>query len=257
MSTTCDPIILPPYYSAEAVGGPEFATAVIRSGEGGSIAHRNVNREDPVSKYEIEYANLSKDKKNTLRSFAILRQGQARAFLFLAPDDSELISHNVGFLNQTTGDFNYLDATDGMLTNFYAIRSYSDPFTSYNRRLCFLSSFHDFTVEFLQQSNSQSLGFVEFEAEAYYEQHYEAIAVSKSQNITISGAVRTVTILYREGRIAISPALPAGIVIRLSGVYLLPVCFDDDWMRFSIDESTVGGFKVNVTEILPVELGIT
>jgi len=67
---------------------------------------------------------------------------------------------------------------------------------------------------------------------------------------------RTVIVYYRLGKLSITPALPAGMHVRITGEYLLPVAFEDDWQKYAIDESTTGSYKVSVKEILPVELNI-
>ena len=79
-------ILLDPYYSAFAVGGPEFETAEIGSQAG--LSFSRPRRVDYISKYTIDYDELDDDRRDALRKFHLLRWGMAYAFKFLAPDDN-------------------------------------------------------------------------------------------------------------------------------------------------------------------------
>ena len=119
---TFDEVLLDPHYSAIAEGGPEWATDIQRSGLGGSVSIRNINREDYISKYEIDYQSLTFDKLTNLRNFTILRRGMAKGFRFHAPDDSYLNAEKVGKYNSVTGEIEQCLVTDGSAARFFTIK---------------------------------------------------------------------------------------------------------------------------------------
>ena len=150
MATAFDNKLLPVSYSGDARGGPEFATAIVRSGSGGIIAHRNINREDFVSRYEIAYQDLASRRQADLKLFVKLRQGQARAFRFLAPDDSALDRQAVGILDAGSGDLTAISTTNGSTAQFFIIKTYSDPANTYVRRIAKPSPTGDWTITILR-----------------------------------------------------------------------------------------------------------
>lgn len=258
MPTTFDELLLDPYYSAFADGGPEFATAIVRSGEGGSIAHRAANREDFVSRYEIEYAELERERQKALRSFGILRQGMARGFRFLPPDDSEFELERVGVLNASTGEVEP-QSDDGTETGanqiFYLIRHYEDAYNSYTRRIVKPSPLDVFEVSFADAADPENiLQTVELNnipgADGELPQYGAGIVIPPlADSITFQ-------LNYFTGGLGFASPLPDGLIIYVTGKFHLPVAFTSDWHKFRVDESSISEFRIGVEEILPVEIGI-
>lgn len=258
MSTTFDEILLDINYSALADGGPEWATAIIDAGDGGNISFRNVNREDYISRYEIDFAEVDPQRRKFLRKFSILREGMARGFRFLPPDDFELNDDtpNIGYYNSVTGEIAVLLAADGILKDFYLIKYYSDSCNSYLRQLVKPSPYDDFVLKFFNSSNVLQRT-VTFPADSGLtgELIDQLNSVTDGSFPTL-GSV-TFTLNQWTGKITISQAIPSGWRITAAGIYHLPVCFEDDWQKFSVDEGGISSYKVRLRELLPVELGIT
>jgi uncharacterized protein (TIGR02217 family) len=80
-------ILLDPYYTAFAIGGPELETAEIETQAGINFARPR--RYDYISRYTIDYAELDNQRRKDIRKFHLLRWGKAFGFRFLAPDDSD------------------------------------------------------------------------------------------------------------------------------------------------------------------------
>lgn len=252
MASTFDEILISTSYSSDAEGGPEFATVIIRAGDGGSVAYRNSNREDFISRYSIEYGLLSPIKRKELRQFAILREGMARGFRFLAPDDHELIDDFVGVLNNDV--ISPIFNTDGVTSDFYLIQYMSDTSNVHTRRIVKPSPYEEFTVSFYDAANPADLITEAIFAAGEGLGPYGTIV----ETISTLAAVGTmvVTLNLHQGKINISPAPEPGLLIKTSGFYHVPVAFSQDWQKFSIDEQGISGFKIGLEEILPVELGI-
>lgn len=237
-------------YSALARGGPEWATAIVRSGQGGAVAHRNINREDYISRYEIDYENLKSQRKADLRAFAILRQGMAAAFRFLAPDDSVCVKEGVGYFDPSTYEINYLTQTDGTLKDFFIIKTYSDSSSRYIRRIVKPSPLDDWTI-FIYANNA----LVQSEIFPRVAQ-IKGQPMAGSKSITLPAPFGVVTLDFNEGKLLFNTPPPAGHSILVSGVYHLPVAFTEDWQKYSIDEATTGSISIGLEEVLPVELGL-
>jgi uncharacterized protein (TIGR02217 family) len=247
MAATFDEVLLSPFYSAIAEGGPEWATDIQRSGLGGAVSARNINREDYISKYEIEYAELSSDKLADLRKFAILRRGMARGFRFLAPDDKSLTRERVSILNQTTGEIERLTATDGVKTTFYLVKFYQDDFTSYLRRILKPSPLDICSIEFAQSSSPNTIiDSVTFPATP-------GNTISQTKDIFLSVIGRTMEVDFYRGKITFSSAPAANLLIYVTCTYHLPVFFATDWHKMKIDESAISNFSIGIEEALPVE----
>jgi uncharacterized protein (TIGR02217 family) len=254
MATTFDEVLLDTAYSAEAEGGPEFATVIIRSGEGGAVAQRNQNREDFVSRYQIEYGLLSPARRKALRTFAILREGMSRGFRFLAPDDNTLEDEYVGWLNPSTGKIEPKFDTDGETTDFYLISYLTDQANAYVRRIVKPSPFEDFKINFYDSVNTtELLDEVVFDAGT----GVGPFGVINETMQTLMIGVTDVIVNLHQGKITIAPALPQGYQIRVSCTYHVPVAFSQDWQKFAIDDAGLSSFQIGLEEILPVELGIT
>jgi uncharacterized protein (TIGR02217 family) len=254
MATTFDEIELDPQYSAEAMGGPEFVTAVIRSGQGGGVAYRNANRQDYISKYEIEYKQLTPARRKGIREFAVLREGQARGFRLLAPDDNQLIEQHVGWLNPATQEIEYLPQTDGELNEFYLIQHYSDQCNNYTRRIIKPSPFDDVLISVYSAGEGEFLGGTNInagEAVGAYNVISETVEFADFAPGAFSGSFN-----FHQGKIIFDSPAPDDCIIKVSCVYHVPVVFSEDWQKFSIDDGGTGEFKISLEELLPVELGI-
>ncbi len=253
MATTFDEILLDTFYSAIADGGPEFATAIVNAGDGGNISFRNSNREDYISRYEIDFAEIESVRRKFLRKFSILRQGMARGFRFLAPDDDTLERENLGWLNPATGEVEYLAQTDGVLTDYYLIKHYSDPGNYYTRRIVKPSPYENVLIEVFPIGDLST---------PVYELTINAGAAISGDviNATVAGELDPgypFTFNFHTGKLTFTVApYPPDNVIKVSCTYHLPVTFEDDWQRFQVDEGGISAFKVRLRELLPVELGI-
>lgn len=258
MPTSFDEVLCPTDYSAVADGGPEFATAIVSSGAGGSVSHRAETREDYQSKYEIMYGELDRARQLALRQFAILRKGMARGFRFLAPDHNELTLELTGWLNPATGDIEKLAQTDGSLTDFYLIKHYEDAANNYTRRIVKPSPFDDVTIRLAEvlATVPPTYGLI------------DEVVIAAGTNVQEDGSIAAqyvgtldstydFTFDFTDGTIVFDTAPPIDHVVQVSCIYHLPVAFMEDWMRFRVDETTISEFRVGVTELLPIELGIT
>jgi uncharacterized protein (TIGR02217 family) len=259
MATTFDELLIPTTYSALADGGPEFASAIVRSGNGGAVAKRNSNREDYVSRYEIEYGELPSDDRAFLRTFAILRDGMTRGFRFLAPDDHELTGTDgngelVGWLNPATGEVERLAQTDGVLNEFFFIKYYSDQCNNYTRRIIKPSPFDNLTINLCDPVTGDVLASGGIAANA-------GVGAYNVINPTVDGTIFLVgsfgfTVYQNTGKLVFESPLSAGYAVKVACVYHLPAAFAADWHKFSVDEVGISSFKVPLEEILPAELGI-
>lgn len=245
MAITFDEVLLDPEYSNLAEGGPEWATDIQRSGLGGAVSVRNINREDFISKYEISYEEMGFAKLTELRNFGILRRGQARGFRFLAPDDSYLASEKVGKYNSTTGEIEQVVTTDGSTTRFFVIKTYEDDFDSYLRWIGKPSSLHDFTIEI-------------FNGATLLETVTIAANSELSQGETVSlGAFGNVSVYFNYGMLEFAVAPSAGKTIKITGRYHLPAVFTTDISKYRVDESAISDFQIGIEELLWADLGMT
>lgn len=249
MPTAFDNVLLDTFYSEQADGGPEFATAVIRSGPGGIYASRAETIEDYQSKYEISYSDLKKSRQQALRQFAILRKGQARGFLFLAPDENELDTELVGKLNPTTGEIDLCATANGVLTDFYLIKRYADATNSYIRRIVKPSPYDDVVIEMGGESVTLEGTRALLADESYFDDPVEG-------TITVGVTDYDFTLDYRTGIIAFDTPPVNGWTIEVSCVFHLPAVFTDDWNKFDIDQATTNKLRVGLRELLPIELGL-
>jgi|GEM_PF-6801070 len=248
--TSFHEVAISPLFSAIASGGPEWATAIVRSGEGGSIAHRAETREDYISKYEIDYSLLEPARLSELRTFALLRKGMANAFRFLAPDDHKLTLENVGWYNPASGDVEYLSQTPGGNTNsiFYFIRHYSDQANAYTRRIVKPSPFDDLVISVNGSTVATILKNTVLGP-------FGTIPQTSFGSFSLGGT-HHFTIDWWQGKLMFAAPPPAGWVIKVSGAYHVPVTFADDWQKFMVDEVGLSEFKVGLEEVLPIELGL-
>jgi hypothetical protein len=245
-------------FSADAFGGPEFSTAIINAGEGGSISFRNSNREDYISRYEIDFDEVSPARRKALRTFSILRERMARGFRFLAPDDDELESEHVGKLNTTTGEVEFIGAVDGVLTEFYLIKHLSDQGNNYTRRIIKPSPFDDFHVDFYNPSDTL-VETITLAANSGLGAFATILETNGTTGIVDGIGLVDVTLYQWTGKVVIgvTNVIPANWKIRVRCVYHVPVTFEDDWQRFKVDDGGISSFRVRLRELLPVELGIT
>lgn len=249
MAVTFDEILLDDAYSAIADGGPEFSTAMIRSGPGGGISSRAETREDYVSKYEISYAELTDDRRSDLRRFAILRKGMARGFRFNPPDDRTMTDEVIGWFNPASGEVERLASTNGTHDTFYLLKHYEDAGNNYTRRIVKPSPYEevrlhlddgiDFAIIAVIPANTAIVGGV----------------IQEIANVT--NGVYDFEFNFFTGAFEIDPAPPNASVITATCSYHLPATFTEDWLRFKVDESAISEFKIGIEELLPIEIGIT
>lgn len=254
MGTILDNVLLDVNYSADASGGPEWATAIVRSGEGGTVAHRNENREDYVSRYDVQFGALSKARKDALRAFFINRRGMARAFRFLAPDDSEILDHWLGTRVAGTTDITNCFSTDGATAEFFTIKSYSDAGNNYLRWITHISPINDLRLKICEAGNTANVLAEGTFAGGFLYNPFPVFPASKTINLAGYG---NATLFYNAGRIVFETPLPANVIPLVTGIFHLPVCFASDLARFQIDEATISEITVSLEEILPVEFGLS
>ena len=247
-----DEVLLSPDYSAVAQGGPEWATALVRSGQGGAVAQRNINREDFVSRFEIDYLELSPERRRELRNFAILRQGMARGFRFLPPDDN-FINDVVGYLTGS-GDIIPIYSTNGNLSRFFLIRHYADPGNAYTRWITKPSPLSDWTVSIALAGDPGNILASATFTGGYLYNPFPVLPVARGAVLDGFGIV---TLYYNLGILNFQTPPPAGHRITVSGTFHTAVAFTDDWQKFQVDEAGISEFKIQLEEILPIELGIT
>jgi hypothetical protein len=254
MLTAFDEVELPPLYSALADGGPEWATAVVRSGPGGVISNRGVTLEDYQAQYEIGYADLDLERQQELRSFSILRRGMARGFRLLAPDDSVMSFEQMGILNEDTGEIELMNLTDGIMTDFYLVKYYADYTTTYTRRIVKPSPYADLILEAYHASDlGTPISSTQFDA---IDPSLPVPDEPVVGNLFMVGGI-PFTFDYLTGKLVWDDPFPEDYAFRITCEYHHPVVFTEDWRKFSvIDEAAVSQLKVGLREILPIELGI-
>lgn len=254
MPSTFDELLLDVNYTSDAEGGPEFASVVVRTGSGGAVSRRNANRPDFVGRFEIDFSVLTKQRRKALRSFAILRDGMTRGFRFLPPDDNEFVADYVGILNETTGRVEIcLDSADTH-TEFYTIKYFADAFNNYTRRIVKISPYVEFLIRpYLLAPPSPPLAYPDIVFPAIAEN--DPIPTTVSVSWSLVGPDPTVTLDYRTGKITFS-FLPGNFFLETYGQFHLPVCFSEDWHKFSVDDGGLSKYRCTLEEILPVELGI-
>lgn len=250
MPSSFDNTLLDINYSALADGGAEFATAIVRSGAGGLIAQRNVNREDFISRYEIEYTELSPTRRRELRSFAIARRGMARAFRFLPPDDFEFVSEIVGRRNAITGEIEPAFTTNGSDSRFFTIRYYAGG-DDYTRWIVKPSPLDEARISIVLASTGNEV------ESAIIPGGLVGGSLPDRRVVVLGNPFGALTLYYNLGILQFLAPPPAGYIIKFSGTYHLPVTFTDDLQKFQVDFVGISEFKVNLEEILPVELGLT
>jgi uncharacterized protein (TIGR02217 family) len=240
--------LLDVYYSAKAEGGAEWATALIRAGEGGAISSRAETREDYISRYEIFFGDLEFERQQQLRSFHILRKGMARGFRFLAPDDHLLTDEQAGVLNDETGEIE-VGVSDGAIDTVYAIKHYEDEENEYTRRIIKLSPVDNLTVTVYDDEDAvySVFEFVNLDG-TWYE--------TRERNI-LDPENWTCTVDFTTGEISFSHDLTTGYYVKVTGTYHLPAAFTEDKPNFSVDEAAISELRIGIEELLPVELGIT
>jgi len=236
-------------YSTLAEGGPEYATAVVRSGLGGGVVHHNVNRQDFISRYTIPFNKLTSTLLDELRTFAILRRGRAYGFRFHAPDKNSMSSELAGKLNVSTGEVEQMTLTDGSTTVYYFGHYYSDAGSNYFRRIVKPSPIE--AGSFQVYSNTDTL--IETVAFGSIADTNGVIADSEVISTSTFG---NVTIDYTQGKMTLTTAV-SNKKIKLTCTYHLPVCFEDDWFKARIDIGGVSDLGVSIVELLPASLGIT
>lgn len=253
MPTSFHNVLLDVYYSDFANGGPEWATAVIRSGEGGPIGHRAQSAEDFRSRYEIEFAEIEKDRQVGLYNFAVLRRGMANAFRFLAPDSNVLEGEPVARYNSTTGNLEVVTETNGTDTVFYLCRYFQDITNDYIKRICCPSPLDQFRLELafaVSPDDLQVVDLVPGGESLGYPLYGEGLYGEDLGSTTI------IVLDFNTGILTCSPALPAGLTIKTFGVHHWPACFASDWHKAGIDYAAIGKLSVGLEEQLPIELGI-
>ena len=254
MPTSFDNVVLDPFYSEIAEGGPEFGTAIIRSGPGGGISHRSENLEDYISRYEITYALLDRARRDALREFAILRKGRARGFRFPAPDTSDLFDEYVGALNPDTGEIQLVIQTDGSQTNFFVIKYYSDPANNYLRWITKPSPLDDLRITIADAADPLNYAANKVFEGGYLFTPFPELPASRT--IDLGNDLGRVSLFFGSGRLVFENAPPPDYVIKLSGKYHLPCVFMDDWQKFSKDVDGNSDFKIQLEELLPKEIGL-
>jgi uncharacterized protein (TIGR02217 family) len=251
MATSFHEILLDKCYSHNSEGGPEWATAIERSGEGGAVSHRNINREDYISKYEIHYDELTDAERKALRDFAVLRRGQAFGFRFMAFDNCKLNHDLCGFLNPATGEIERLNestGTDGTKNEFYIMKRYKDAASVYDRQIVKPSPLDAMSLRFEpvgNPSNGVTYGVI-------------PNAPTIAGHLPTTGSVESnpqITVNYATGKITWTNAPIASYLIFVeTGTFHLPVCFTDDWHKVQMDAGAISNFGVGIEELLPVEL---
>lgn len=249
MAVTFDDLLLDTSYSADAEGGPEFSTAIVRSGEGGAVSYVSKNRQDFVSKYKIQFGLLMPDRRRALYDFSVLREGMARGFRFLAPDDRELSGETVGVLNEATGEIELLTETDGATETFFICRNFEDAFNSYLRWITHPAPTEDLLIEIFDAGDTETP--VASETLEGFVSDYMVVSREFSM-----GEFGSVQIAYPYGIIRFEDAPAEGHVIKVTGIYHRPVRFASDLPRFKVDDGDYSELAVELEEILPVELGL-
>lgn len=260
MATTFDEVLLPTNYSAIASGGQEWSTAVVRSGEGGSIASRAETREDSQGKYEIQFGLLAYAEQQALRSFHILRKGMARAFRFLAPDDYQLVAENVGWLNPATGEIEYLAATpaSNTLDEFYLVKHHSDQANFYTRRIVKPSPFDDVLIEWYgDMSGTPTLKGSETIPANSTILPFNVIDTSDIDFVIFAPGASNFTFNFATGKVTSEAPLGDDEMLKVTCIYHQPVVFTSDMPDFKIDEVGLSELRVGIEEVLPIELNIT
>ncbi len=253
MATSFDEVLLDTSYSAIAEGGPEFATAIIRSGSGGAVSHRAANREDFISRYQVDYQELIPARQKALRQFAVLRQGMARGFRFLAPDAYSIDFERLGQLNAASGEI-VRSPSDGSTKRFFIIEYFADETSSYLRWLVKPSRFDDFLFTLAADSSPDEILVSKIVAGS---PGGGGSSLTAGISIDFGSQFGTANFYYNLGILEFQNAPAANHFITATGVFHTPVTFVEDWQKFKIDESGIGEFNIQVEELLPVELGIT
>jgi len=121
-----DEVLLDPFYTNLARGGPEYATATIDTIAG--VEQTRSSRYDYISRYQIDFAELSNQRRKDIRTFHILRFGMLYGFRFLAPDDST--DDGKGVLLDASG-VQVSSVVNG--STYYLAKRYVDVRTYYRR----------------------------------------------------------------------------------------------------------------------------
>ncbi len=239
--TEFDELLLNPYYSAMARGGPSFSTIVTQTDTG--ISHRSVRRYDYIGKYTIDFKELEEAWREGLREFFILQWAQAYGFRFLAPDLNRLRDELL-----TDGHYNPATITAGVdPLALYIIKTYERLTRRYQRRI--VKPAWD-TVRI--QIGDEFFEFATTETGAGGAPLYG--------QATYGAGVSGVTLDYTTGTLTFDPAARtqfAGQQVRVSCQFHLPVAFAVDDCEMGIDETTISEWTgLRLVELLPAELGI-
>jgi hypothetical protein len=253
VATSFDDVLLDVSYSNDASGGPGWVTAIIGSGEGGAIKHRAITAEDMRSQYKIDFSEVERDRRVGLYSFSVLRQGMARAFRFLAPDNNTLEGEPVARYNSTTGELEVVTSTNGTDTEYYFVQHYQDIANEYLKRICCPSPLDPCFLIIAPVASPDDV------------QQVTLTPVSGVSGLPLYGeglygeeigSQSAITLNFKTGKLTCAPALPGGLFIRVFCVHHWPVCFTEDLHEQMIDDATFSKIKIGLEEQLPIELGI-
>jgi uncharacterized protein (TIGR02217 family) len=214
MAATIHEVLLDPCYSAGARGGPEFSTAIISCPSG--FRQRNINRQDHIGRWAINYDLLDEDALLDLYNFFLARQGMAYLFRFLPPEFNTIADANA----------HQFAVGDGVTTTFNLVTRHVSGPTTYTHRV----------------TKPMAGGLT-------YVPGASTIKIFKDSVLQTSG----VTVSSTTGAVTFSVAPANGAVLSWSGTFHLPVSFGRDTFDGTFDLGGVSGFGIEIIESLPVE----
>jgi hypothetical protein len=236
-----DEVLLDPYYSSLAQGGPEFLTLNTSSLAG--VEQTAVRRYHYVSRYKIDYAEVEEERRRALREFHILSFGMAYAYRFLAPDDSTLAGELV-----TDGAYNPA-AVSADIADYYLIKTHRRLGRTYQRRI--VKPAWD-TIQL--QVGDETFAVEESAQSEFGTPLYGGVLYGGGPEVGI-------TLDYTTGIITLDAGARAAFAGRLmrvaAGSFHLPVTFGDDWNQMATDPTAISQWTgLTIKEMLPASLGI-
>lgn len=217
MAATVHECLLSECYSAPARGGPEFSTAIVSCPSG--FRQRNINRQDHIGRWAIQYDLLDEDELLDLYNFFVARQGMAYLFRFLAPELNTIADANA----------HQFGVGDGLTTTFNLVTRHVSGPTTYTHRI----------------TKPMAGGLT-------YVSGASTIKIFKDGVLQSSG----VTVSSTTGAVVFSVAPANGVLLTWSGTFHVPVSFGRDSFDGTFDLGGVSGFGIEIVEALPAELGL-
>ena len=221
-------------YTDYAKGGPMFETGMVGNTPG--TQQRNINRQDAIREYEIQFEGANNWEIDQLEQFFVTKYGRAIGFRFYPARDRRFQGDLIGI-------------GDGVETDFKLKRIYTGGSVTIERRIV-KPVVNDLLLSVSNGSTDEYAGLSDGAG---------GWLMPSWSDIDFGGGVPLyiVTVDWNTGDVVFDVAPPNLAEIRaVGGDYNVPVFFESDKFE-STDYSTFSDWSgVKLVEALPIVLGI-